>query len=146
MDAKGFGKISIEKRQEIIEAFKKRYASFLTWEEITDSVDEFLKLAGVEVEEPPEPPVMPEGLSGGTWLPCCGHDADKGKYYIFAEGNRIAEVYTAENRIFMTGSKEVTKKMIKYLEGITSRHWPDSLWNVVIAIEKQGVNMDKFRG
>lgn len=78
-----------------------------------DAVDAILAKVGVEVEEPA---VLP-GVTAGTWMPCCGHDADKGKYYIHANGVKIAEVYSPGDRTVMVASKELVKASVAVLNG-----------------------------
>lgn len=135
--------ISNEKFDEAKAKVKKLYQSLAV--DDGKRIEKYV-LAVLDVldHEVKEPPVMP-GISKGEWLPCCGHGADEGKYYIFANGVKIAEVYSPEDRTFMAGSKEVTGKVIAYLESF-GVHTSKNVVAIIDAIEKQGCNVDKFRG
>lgn len=136
-------KISKKKLDKAKIAVREVYETYRGHDHVEAYTQAVLGAIEIEVEEPP---VLPEGLSEGTWVPCCGHDADEGKYYIHANQIKIAEVYTSENRTFMTGSKEVTEKVIGWLETrpYTANSVPQ-MKDIIDAIENQGCNVDKFR-
>lgn len=138
-------KISIGKRDEVIEAAKKRLANQLTWNEITDFVDELLELAGIEVEEPPEPPVMPEGLSAGTWKPERHHHGGS-SFKITAGGNGLAYHLSEEDAKFMAGAKTLAKVTIMYLEGFKGMWKTPGGVAFIKALEDMDCNVSKFRG
>lgn len=140
-------KISIEKLEKAKAAVGKVYDTTTAFK--ADRVEDYtmavLNAIEVEVEEPPEPPVMPEGLSEGTWTPCCGHDAEKGKYYIHANNVKIAEVYSSGDRTFMAGSKKLAEKVIAMFETWSpGGHGPEAL-GMLDALDGMGCNVDKFR-
>lgn len=133
-------KISKKKLDKAKIAVREVYETYRGHDHVEAYTQAVLGAIEIEVEEPP---VLPEGLSEGTWLPCCGHDADEGKYYIHANQIKIAEVYTSENRTFMAGSKEVTEKVVELMASYTIL---PSVWiDVINALEKQGCSVDKFR-
>lgn len=99
---------------------------------------------GIEVE-PPKPELLP-GVSKGNWSPCCGHNSDKGGYYIHADGEAIAVVSNPYNRQLMVQSKamfEVLNKIRLWVDGLPECDMPDDLFDEIIGVMADaGANME----
>lgn len=109
----------------------------------TNMVNNVLIAEGIEI---PDPPIIP-GVTPGVWMPCCGHDADEGKFYVIANNVRIATVYgLAGNRLLMAGSKGLAEAVIDMFKTWNSGGHGKEARGMLKALKDMGCNVEKFRG
>lgn len=120
--------MSREKYKEIRSAVERKYGQIFP-----AVIDTVLEEAGHTI---PPPPILP-GVTKGKWMPCCGHNAEAGEYYIIANGVKIATAYVPANRLIMARSRDMAIYVMKFLSWLAP-HGPDRTGISAIDLEKEG--------